>query len=115
MNYRHLRLIGMLTQALYCLAIFVAGTITHITFFYTFIGPAGLLLFIAANPNYYFDFIAVTTIILMVIMALIFSVAVAVFNQSYLIAFTASAIPIACLTTVLLSMEKLKRTDSSYT
>lgn len=115
MNYKHLRLAGLLGQALFCLCIFGAGIITHISFFYTFIGPAAILIFISMNPNYYFDFIAVTAIIMMVMLSLIFSVAVAIFNQSYLIAIITSIIPLGCLTAVLYSMMKLKDTDPSYT
>jgi len=115
MNYKYLRLAGLSGQAIFCLCIFGAGLVTHIPFFYTFIGPAAILIFIALNPNYYFDFIAITTIILMVILSLIFSIAVAIFNQSYLIALGASSFPLGCLAAVLYSMEKLKNTDPSYT
>ena len=115
MNYRYLRLIGLLGQALFCLFIFVAGLITEILFFCTFIGPAGILIFIALHPNYYFDFIAVTTIILMVILSLIFSFAVAIFNESYLVALVTSLTPMGCLAAVLKSMMNLRKIDPSYT
>ncbi len=115
MNYTYVRLAGLLGQALYCLCIVLIGLKQHIPFFYTFIGPAAILLFIAKFPNYYFDCIAVSTMILMVILSLIFSFAVAFFNQNYLLAFGASAFPAACLAAVLTSMGKLKESDASYT
>ena len=92
----------------------MVGLVTEVSFFNTFIGPAAILLFIAFKPNFYFDIIAVSTIMLMIIIALIFSFVTAVINHDIGLALMAPVIPIACLVSMLFCMEKLKRLDESY-
>jgi hypothetical protein len=114
MPFKLLRFYTLLVQAVFCIFIFVVGLVTDVAFFNTFIGPAAILLFIAFKPNFYYDIIAVSTIILLVIIALIFSFVTAVFNHDIGLALMAPVIPIACLVTMLFCMEKLKKLDESY-
>ncbi len=114
MTPRHIRLIALLAQALYCLAIFGAGIVTGIPFFCSFIGPALLLVTIAFFPRFLFDVIATATIIMMLMIALLFSAAAVVFNHNFLPALAAAAIPAACLAALVYAMERLKREEPSY-
>lgn len=114
MNPKYLRLTAILAQALYCLLIFIGGIISGVSFFYTFIGPAVLLAIIAFTPRFYYDLVAIGTIVLMAMLALLFSVAVVVFNHEYLLGAAVAAVPIICLATLLHSMGKMRKKDPSY-
>jgi hypothetical protein len=114
MPFKLLRFYALLVQAAFCVFIFALGYIKGISFFNTFIGPAAILLFIAFKPNFYYDIIAISTIVLLVIIALIFSFVTAVFNHDFGLAFMAPVIPVATLVTVLFCMDKLKSEDESY-
>ena len=104
----------MLLQIIYCLAIFASGILTKVTFFYTFIGPAAILLLITFFPNFYFDIIALATMIMMVMFALVFSVTVALFNHEFVLAAFALLIPLACVIMLTYSMERLKKEYAEY-
>lgn len=114
MGFKLLRFYALMVMASFCLFIFIVGLLSNISFFNTFIGPAVVLLFIAFKPNFYYDIIAVATMVLMAIIALIFSFVSAVFNHDYGIALVAPIIPIAALIAVLYCMDKLKHEDASY-
>ena len=114
MQFKLLRFYALLVMVAFCLLIFSIGLIKGISFFNTFIGPAAILLFIAFKPNFFYDIIAISTIVLMLIIALIFSFVTAVFNHDYGLALLAPVIPIATLATVLFCMDKLKSMDESY-
>ena len=68
----------------------------------------------AFTPRFLFDVIAIVTIILILMIALVFSAAVALFNHDFLIAFIAVAIPVTCLATMIYCMERLKKEDAAY-
>lgn len=114
MPFKLLRFYALLVQAAFCIFIFAVGLLTEVTFFNTFIGPAAILLFIAFKPNFYYDIIAVSTIALLVVIALIFSFVTAFFNHDIGLALVAPVIPVAVLATVLFCMDKLKSQDESY-
>jgi hypothetical protein len=114
MPFKLLRFYALLVQAAFCIFIFIVGMLTDVSFFNTFIGPAAVLLFIAFKPNFYYDIIAVSTIVLLVIITLIFSFVSAVFNDNIGLAVMAPVIPIAALVTTLFCMNKLKGMDESY-
>ena len=114
MPFKLLRFYALLVLAAFCIFIFAVGLTTKISFFNTFIGPAAIFLFIAFKPNFYYDIIAVSTNVLLVIIALIFSFVTAVFNNNIGLALIAPIIPIAVLVTVLFCMDKLKQMDESY-
>ena len=114
MPFKLLRFYALLVQTAFCLFIFVVGIINDIGFFNTFIGPAAILLFIAFKPNFYYDIIAISTIVLLVIIALIFAFVTAVFNNNIGLALMVPIIPVATLVTLLICMDKLKGMDESY-
>ncbi|GAB4343929.1 MAG: hypothetical protein Kow0089_20070 [Desulfobulbaceae bacterium] len=114
MPFKLLRFYALLVQTAFCVFIFVVGLLTDVSFFNTFIGPAAILLFIAFKPNFYFDIIAISTIVLLVIIALAFAFISAVFNHEYGLALLVPVIPVATLATMLMCMDKLKRDDPSY-
>ncbi len=114
MPFKLLRLYALLVISAFCIFIFVLGLVNNVTFFNTFIGPAAILLFIAFKPNFYYDIIAVSTIVLLTVIALIFSAVSALINHEYALAFFVPLIPIATLATVLFCMEKLKKEDELY-
>lgn len=114
MEFKLLRFYALLVLAAFCLFIFVVGIMKGISFFNTFIGPAAILLFIAFKPNFYYDIIAVSTIVLLVIIALIFAFVTAVFNDNIGLALMVPVIPVASLITVVFCMDKLKNIDESY-
>lgn len=114
MQFKLLRFYALLVMAAFCLLIFSIGLIKDISFFNTFIGPAAIFLVIAFKPNFYYDIIAISTMVLLLIIALIFSFVTAVFNHDYGLALMAPIIPIATLVTVLFCMDKLKSSDESY-
>lgn len=114
MPLKLLRFYALLVQAAFCIFIFVLGMLTEISFFNTFIGPALILLYIAFKPNYYYDIIAVMTITLLTIIALIFSFVSAAFNHQFALALLAPIIPVATLATTLYCMNSLKKADASY-
>lgn len=114
MQFKLLRFYALLVMAAFCLFIFTVGLLKDISFFNTFIGPAAIFLFIAFKPNFYYDIIAISTNVLLLIIALIFSFVTAVFNHDYGLALMAPIIPIATLITVLFCMDKLKSEDESY-
>jgi len=114
MPLKLLRLYALLVISVFCIAIFILGLMTKVTFFNTFIGPAVILLYIAFKPNFYYDIIAVSTIILLTIIALIFSIVSALVNHEYALAFFVPFIPIATLAIILYCMEKLKKEDALY-
>ena len=114
MQFKLLRFYALLVQAAFCIFIFVVGLVSDVSFFNTFIGPAAILLFIAFKPNFYYDIIAVSTIVLLLIIALIFSFVTAVINHDVGLALMAPVIPVATLITILFCMDKLKKQDESY-
>ena len=114
MQFKLLRFYALLVMAAFCLFIFSLGLVKGISFFNTFIGPAAIFLFIAFKPNFYYDIIAISTMVLLLIIALIFSFVSAVFNNNYGLALMAPIIPIATLATVLFCMDKLRSQDESY-
>lgn len=114
MGLKLLRFYAILVMVLFCIFIFVVGLLNDVSFFNTFIGPAAVLLFIAFKPNFYYDIIAASTMVLMVIIALIFSFVTAVFNNDFGLALVAPVIPVATLVTVLYCMDKLKKGDETY-
>jgi len=114
MPFKLLRFYALLVQAAFCIFIFIVGIVTKVSFFNTFVGPAVILFFIAFKPNFYYDIIAVSTMVLLVVIALIFSFVTAVFHHDIGLAVMAPVIPVATLITVLFCMDKLKREDSSY-
>lgn len=114
MPFKLLRFYALLVMVAFCLFICGIGLIKDIPYFNTFIGPAVILLFIAFKPNFYYDIVAVTTIVLMTIIALVFSFVSAVFNHDYGLALMAPIIPVATLIALLFCMEKLKNMDESY-
>lgn len=114
MQFKLLRFYALLMQTAFCIFIFIVGIVTDVPFFNTFIGPAAILLFIAFKPNFYYDIIAVSTIVLLTIIVLIFSFVTAVFNNDIGLALIAPIIPIATLVTVLYCMDKLKQQDETY-
>ena len=114
MPFKLLRFYALLVQAAFCIFIFIVGMVTEVSFFNTFIGPAAILLFIAFKPNFYYDIIAASTIVLLVIIALIFSFVTGVFNHDIGLALMVPVIPIATLATILFCMDKLKKQDESY-
>lgn len=114
MPLKMLRLSALLGVTTACLALFTFGLVDKVSFLYTFIGPALLLCFIAFQPNYLYDIVAVAMLLLLTIMALIFSVISVLFNQAYILAFFVILIPISALVTMLYCMEKLKKEDRLY-
>lgn len=114
MQFKLFRFYALLVMVAFCFFLFGVGLVTKITFFNTFIGPAVILLFIAFKPNFYYDIIAISTIVLLVIIALIFSFVSAVFNHNYGLALMAPVIPVATLAAILFCMDKLKGADESY-
>jgi len=114
MPFKLLRFYALLVLAAFCIFIFGVGLVNKVTFFNTFIGPAAILLFIAFKPNFYYDIIAVSTIVLMVLIALIFAFVTAFFNHNIGLALMVPVIPVATLITVLFCMDKLKKDDESY-
>lgn len=114
MPLKLLRLYALIVISLFCIGIFILGLVTNVSFFNTFIGPAAILLFIAFKPNFYYDIIAVSTILLLTVIALIFAFVSALVNHEYGLAILVPAIPIATLTVVLYCMEKLKKEDELY-
>lgn len=108
------RLYALLLVSFFCIAIFILGLVTKVTFFNTFIGPAAILLYIAFKPNFYYDIIAVSTILLLTVISLIFSFVSVLVNHDYALAFLVPLIPIVTLTVVLYCMEKLKKEDELY-
>jgi hypothetical protein len=114
MPLKLLRLYALLFITAFCIAIFVLGLMTKVTFFKTFIGPAVILLYIAFKPNFYYDIIAVSTILLLTVIALIFSVVSALVNHEYALAFFVPFIPIATLTVIVYCMDKLKKENELY-
>lgn len=114
MEFKLLRFYALLVMTAFCLFIFGVGIVTKVSFFNTFIGPAAILLFIAFKPNFFYDMIAISTIVLLLIIALIFSFVTAVFNHNIGLALVVPIIPIATLITVLYCMDKLKTLDESY-
>ena len=114
MNPKHIRLAAILGQALYCLAIFTFGIISQVPFFSTFIAPAALLVLVAFLPRFYYDLVALATMILMLLIAFLFAAASALFNHEFLPAAVALGIPIICLAGLVFSMDRLKREDTSY-
>ncbi|MDW7773238.1 MAG: hypothetical protein SCH71_10150 [Desulfobulbaceae bacterium] len=114
MPLKLLRLYALLFISAYCIGIFILGLVTKVSFFNTFIGPAAILLYIAFKPNFYYDIIAVSTIVLLTIIALIFAVVSAMVNHEYALAFFVPAVPIAVLTIVIYCMDKLKKEDELY-
>lgn len=114
MNPKHIRLAAILGQALYCLAIFIFGFGSGVPFFATFIGPAALLVLIAFFPRFYYDMVALATMILMILIAFLFAAAAALFNHEFLLAAVALGIPFVCLASLVYCMNRLKREDASY-
>ena len=114
MPLKLLRLYALLFITAFCIAVFVLGLVNKVTFFNTFIGPAIILLYIAFKPNFYYDIIAVSTILLLTVIALIFSVVSALVNHEYALAFFVPFIPIATLIVILYCMDKLKKEDELY-
>ena len=114
MQFKLLRFYALLIQAGFCIFIFVVGMVNEVSFFNTFIGPAAILLFIAFKPNFYYDIIAASTIVLLTIITLIFSFVTAVFHHDIGLALVAPIIPIVTLATILYCMDKLKKQDESY-
>jgi hypothetical protein len=114
MNPRYIRLTALLGQALYCLVIFVYGIGNGVLFFYTFIGPAALLALIAFLPRFYYDLVALATMILMILIAFLFAAAAALFNHEFLLAAAALGIPLGCLAALVYCMDRLKREDAGY-
>lgn len=114
MPFKLLRFYALLVQAAFCIFIFAIGLVTKVSFFNTFIGPAAILLFIAFKPNFYYDIIAVSTMALLVIIALIFSFVTAFVNHDIGLALMAPVIPVATLVAMLFCMDKLKGQDQSY-
>ncbi len=114
MPFKLLRFYALLVQTAFCIFIFAVGLIKDISFFNTFIGPAAILLIIAFKPNFYYDIIAASTIVLLVIISLIFAFVTAVFNNDIGLALMAPVIPIATLVTILFCMDRLKSEDESY-
>ena len=114
MNPKYVRLTVLLGQALYCLAIFVFGISNGVPFFYTFIGPAALLVLIAFLPRFYYDLVAMATMILMILIAFLFAAAAALFNHEFLLAAAALGIPVACLVSLVYCMDRLKREEEWY-
>lgn len=114
MNTKYIRLTALLGQALYCLAIFAFGIINGVPFFSTFIGPAALLVLIAFLPRFYYDLVALATMILMVLIAFLFAAAAALFNHELLPAVAALGIPLGCLAALVYCMDRLKREDTGY-
>jgi len=114
MPFKLLRLYALLVIAVFCIAIFVLGLVNKISFFNTFIGPAVILLYIAFKPNFYYDIIAVSTILLLTVIALIFSIVSALVNHEYALALLVPSIPIITLIIVLYCMDRLKKEDKLY-
>lgn len=114
MSARQIRLAAILGQALYCLAIFAFGVREGVPFLYTFIGPAALLALIAVFPRFFYDMVALATMVLMLLVSLLFAGAAAFFNHEFLLAASALGIPAACLVALVLSMDRLKREDAGY-
>lgn len=114
MNPKYIRLTAILGQALYCLAIFTFGIVSGVPFFHTFIGPAALLCLIAFFPRFYYDMVALATMILMILIAFLFAAAAALFNHEFLLAAAALGIPLGCLAALVYCMDRLKREDASY-
>jgi len=114
MKYKYLRTAAILVQSLYCLAIFIGGIVTGVKFFSTFIGPALLLAIIAFMPRFYYDVVAMATMMLMVLIAFLFSAAASLFNHEFGLAFAALVIPVTCLATLIYCMDKLKKQDTAY-
>ena len=114
MNPRYVRLAAILGQAMYCLAICIFGIVSGVPFFYTFIGPAALLLLIAFLPRFYYDMVALATMILMILVAFLFAAAAALFNHEFLLAAAALGIPIGCLAALVSGMDRLKREEAGY-
>lgn len=114
MNPKYVRLTAILGQALYCLAIFIFGIVSGVPFFSTFIGPAALLSLIAFLPRFYYDMVALATMILMILVAFLFAAAAVLFNHEFLLAAVALGIPIGCLAALVSSMDRLKREEAGY-
>lgn len=114
MPLKLLRLYSLLVISVFCIAIFILGLVTKVSFFNTFIGPAAILIYIAFKPNFYYDIIAVSTIVLLTVIALIFSVVSAMVNHEYALALLVPAVPVATLTVIIYCMEKLKKEDELY-
>ncbi len=113
MKPKYIRLAAILGQAAYCLVIFAFGIVNRVPFFYTFIGPAALLALVAFLPRFYYDLVALATMILMVLLAFLFAAAAALFNHEFLPAAVALAIPLICLAGLVYCMDRLKREDAS--
>jgi hypothetical protein len=114
MPLKLIRLYALLVITAFCVAIFILGLVNDVSFFNTFIGPAAILLYIAFKPNFYYDIIAISTIALLTVIALIFSVVSAMVNHQYGLALLVPAIPIATLAVVIYCMDKLKKEDELY-
>ena len=99
---------------MYCLAIFAFGISNGVPFLYTFIGPAALLALIAFLPRFYYDLVALATMILMILIAFLFAAAAALFNHEFLLAVAALGIPLGCLAALIYCMDRLKREDERY-
>ena len=114
MPLKLLRLYALLVISVFCIAIFILGLVTKVSFFNTFIGPAAILLYIAFKPNFYYDIIAISTIILLTVIALIFSIVSAMVNHEYGLAVVVPVIPLATMMIVIYCMDKLKKEDKLY-
>lgn len=114
MNPKYIRTAAILLQSLYCLSIFVAGIVTDVTFFYTFLGPAIILTILAFTPRFFFDLIVVATMVMLLFFAIVYASVVALVNHDYLVASAATGVPLLCLATVIYTMERLKKEDNSY-
>ena len=114
MPLKLLRLYAMLVISVFCVAIFILGLVTKVSFFNTYIGPAAILLYIPFKPNFYYDIIAVSTIVLLTIIALIFSIVSALVNHEYGLAVLVPTIPIVTLSVIIYCMDKLKKEDELY-
>lgn len=109
-----LRFATLIVIALLCIAVAIFGVINEVSFLYTFIGPAILLGIISINPRFLFDIIAVSMLLLLIIMAAIFSITIAIFNHQYFLAFIVLLIPTAALGILLYCMERFKKEDTLY-